>query len=896
MTPYPQANLLRSILWSTLYLSLFFMACDDEGGKTEEPVVRLGGEEAGEAAGTEAGTTAGSEAGTEAGSEAGTEAGSEAGTEAGTMAGTDNPLVRTIDTCEELCGVYEMCDAPDAHPWGACLEGCMGEDWEEQRFRSYVSCLKLEPCETISACLIPPAPLPSCEEACAQLDLCETDYRFPTALTQTGNCITACADETWAGQISNCVQSNERRLCDDPTFFDSCILESRGGSCYPLCQAQADCDETLDVVDCTVACLTEAPEDDALAAYRQEQSRNCVVNANSCEEIDACLTPAVEPVNESAELVCGAAETCGVFAEGTCPELANRALRELSPEGINCLVQTLEADCSAELTSCFSNTAPPATDACADYCFIGALCDSLPEEQSEFDCVEECEALAADGDPAAFAPYQAQVACLNVGSCQDFSNCISGSGNSDACADLCAQQALCGVEEEAECLMRCSSRYATERSRRERTCGSLLSCESSELCQIPEAPNCEDYCQPLQSCGLADPSCITLCDNAELAQPEAHLPLLTCVNTSERCDYIGACETDQSAAQACLNYCSYLSGCNGAEGTPGEISEECALACARGELSDEQGAEFIPAYDCLSALEAGSMTCEDLSTCVNSAPSMCNTLCEAATTCALPLVGELADDCVTACEGGAVSETIQLCAISATQRASGCGEVATCLGFPVPEPTPACEQYCSALKSCDPSIDLYTCHSLCITDSTGDALRATCTEIVDSCDNISRCQDEEAESPVECLRACQDLDMNCSVTGEGQRFNNLTACADECGGVVLALGEDSATPVNECIANAMCDADRLDACFSGDLAPASREICERSWNVLQLCNINDVLVMFGSPPLEETQFYIDCDAQYTADPAATIAQVECVEMSYVQDPSCLSAAFNCGFF
>ena len=91
------------------------------------------------------------------------------------------------------------------------------------------------------------------------------------------------------------------------------------------------------------------------------------------------------------------------------------------------------------------------------------------------------------------------------------------------------------------------------------------------------------------------------------------------------------------------------------------------------------------------------------------------------------------------------------------------------------------------------------------------------------------------------------------------------------------------------------DADRLDACFSGDLAPASREICERSWNVLQLCNINDVLVMFGSPPLEETQFYIDCDAQYTADPAATIAQVECVEMSYAQDPSCLSAAFNCGF-
>ena len=396
------------------------------------------------------------------------------------------------------------------------------------------------------------------------------------------------------------------------------------------------------------------------------------MNANGCEEIDACLLPPTEPANESAELVCTAAEACEVFAEGVCPEIANNALRELSPEGINCLTQSLEMDCSAELTDCFSATAPPATNACGDYCFIGSLCGTLPMGQSEFDCVEECEAASNDEDPSAFAPFQAQVACIEVDSCESFSACVSGLGESDACADLCAQRASCGVEEEGECLARCANRYATERSRRERTCGALLSCESSSLCQIPEAPNCDDYCQPLAECGLADPSCITQCDNAELYNPESHLPALACVNSSERCDLIAECQVDTSAGQGCINYCAYAAGCIDGDLT-GAPTEDCVLSCARGELGADQSAEFIPARDCIAALDTEALTCGEVSACFREPSDSCVTLCELANTCALPLSGELASDCVAACELGDVPDQAIICALNAEQRDIGCG-------------------------------------------------------------------------------------------------------------------------------------------------------------------------------------------------------------------------------
>ena len=347
---------------------------------------------------------------------------------------------------------------------------------------------------------------------------------------------------------------------------------------------------------------------------------------------------------------------------------------------MNCLIDSLNNDCSSDLTSCFNQTEAANDNACSDYCFVASLCESLPEDQSEFDCVEECQMLVATEDPIAFAPYQSQIACAGQNSCQAFSDCLSGTGTDDACVDLCAQRASCGVEDEMACLSRCNSLYATERSRRERTCGALLSCESNDLCQIPQAPNCASYCAPVEACGLATADCITQCDNAELYQPESHLPRLTCVNASERCDYVEECLDDQSNANACLNYCAYLSGCS-ANGELGEPSEGCAVSCARGELSTEDANLFLPAASCLAALNPNDASCGDVSNCLDNAPSLCEELCSLVNGCGLPLSGELANNCVSACEAGEVSNSEQLCAMSAAQREEGCGAVAGCLGF-----------------------------------------------------------------------------------------------------------------------------------------------------------------------------------------------------------------------
>ena len=235
---YKKAHVLN--LRASWYLSSLIMilcicvsACDDDGEEDNKPTLR-GGEMAGETAGGDlAGNPAGISAGDNAGDNVGGTAGDSAGDLAGESAGDMSSLIRTIDNCEQLCDVYETCSASESHPWGDCMEGCMREDWEDQRFRSYVSCLKVEACESIDACRIPPAPLPTCEEACTTLELCELDYQLPMSLTQMGSCTSSCADETWARQISMCVQSNDRRLCDDPSFFDECILELRGGDCRP---------------------------------------------------------------------------------------------------------------------------------------------------------------------------------------------------------------------------------------------------------------------------------------------------------------------------------------------------------------------------------------------------------------------------------------------------------------------------------------------------------------------------------------------------------------------------------------------------------------------------------------------------------------------------------------
>jgi len=874
----PMSEMIRQTqhlrLWlSCLALSFPLIACDDEGGGDEGGA---GPVRAGEMAGAEAGVEGGLSAGVMGGM-SGEEAGVEGG--AGGTGGTGGMSgVRVITSCEELCGVYEGCGTAPS-PWGeSCLEGCMGQDWEDPSFRSYVACLKGEPCETLDACRIPPPPLPSCEEACALTDSCEADFRLPTALTQMGTCGGACQDPTWARQISSCVQDNSLNLCDAEPVFARCLLEDRGPDCLSLCDALAGCDESVDAIDCAIECLMEAPEEDPLAELHRQEQRACVIAAGSCDEVEGCVTPAAPPIADSVTRACDAGEACGVIAEGACPEAMASVAGGLSAAGVSCLAERLEASCDEPLIACFEQGFTPNEGVCSDYCRAAAVCDQLPEGQVEFDCIEGCNAAINGQDPTALAAYQGRFTCAEANSCAAFSDCVALGGGVSGCAEHCAARAACGDSDEAACLARCESTPNTERVRIERACAAVLSCEAQEaLCELPPAPNCAALCEPLSACGLAGESCELRCDNEHLSDPEPFLPLLACVSATERCDERAACEDDSSRGSACLAYCEHQLSCEGAEGA----LESCVVSCGRGELSGAELNRFAAARDCLATQVGGS--CEALSSCLDDGElsGLCAEVCATASACGFE---QGAEGCVSACEAAPEAFEGLACVSLSDSRAGGCAGAAACLGVEAPVPTPACEALCARQRECDPSTDLFLCHAQCIESDEGDLARATCAQIA-SCEDLEACLGAEPSPSAACVAACGELGVSCPAQAE------LEGCEERCAGVSLALGESAEEPFAECLSAAMCDEEALNRCFSGQLAGPSEELCQRSWIAVNACNMG----LGGFLPIgDEATFMMDCAAEYAMDPAATIAQVECLEESLAVDPSCFSA-LSCGF-
>ena len=863
--------------WLTcLALLALTCACDGDGKREgeggETPVVR-GGEQAGEEGGAQDGG-----AGVEGGVEGGVSVmGGTGGT--GGVSGE-----RSIEDCEDLCGLYDSCGTAPS-PWGdACMEGCMEQDWESRNFRSYVVCLLDEPCDNLGSCRIPPPPLPSCEEACALTDTCEADFRLPTAITQMGTCGGACQDPTWARQISSCVQDNSLNLCDSEEGFARCILEQRGADCLSLCDALAGCDDEVDAVDCALECMMEAPEADPLAELQRQEQRGCVTSAGSCEEVSACLNPAAPAISESVERACVAGEGCGVFTDEACPEAMSAVAGGLSAEGVACLADQLEGSCEADLTQCLSQGFTPSEQACSSYCRAASICSALPEGQVEFDCIEGCTMAMSGQDPTALSAYQGRFTCAEANSCAAFSSCVELAGGAVSCEEHCDARSACGDTDRVACLERCESTPNTERVRVERACSALLSCDAqAELCALPEAPNCTALCAPLDVCGLAEEGCELRCDNEHFANPEPFLPLLSCVNSTERCDERAGCEQDTSRGASCLAYCEYQVGCSATEGS----IERCVLSCARGELEGDELNAFASARVCLSAQVGASCEAQEACFTDGELTGLCEGVCATASACGFEAGAE---GCLASCEADADAFEGLACVSLSDSRAGGCAGAAACLGEPMPVPTPACESLCARQRECDPSTDLFLCHAQCIESDEGDVARATCAEL-SSCDALQACLDAEVTIGEACSTLCVDQAMSCAGEfGAEARFADLNACEERCAGVNLALGAEAEEAFGDCVSEAMCDEEALDRCWAGELADPSAELCARSWVAVNLCNMG--LGGFLMLP-DEATFMMECAAEFAADPVATTDQVECLEQSLSVDPTCFSA-ISCG--
>jgi len=530
---------------------------------------------------------------------------------------------------------------------------------------------------------------------------------------------------------------------------------------------------------------------------------------------------------------------------------------------------------------CLTQEVAPERAACDAYCLAARLCGGLPAGQSELDCVDSCAAALDAGAGAS------RLACGQAASCVDFRACVGGGGGGGGCEALCADRAACAQEEEGACLARCEGRAATLRARVEGACASLLTCEASEgRCALPPAPPCEELCGPLDTCGLAPEGCVAACDDADLLAPGAFLPRLACVNATERCDAMAACEQTQAAGDACLAYCERAVTCEG--GT--ESLESCALTCARGALPAAEREAFALAAPCLAA--ARGQGCAALDACVASAPApaaLCAEVCAAVSACGFEQAAGGEAACVAACaaDPAAWGESLSCVAVGA-RRGEGCLGAARCLGVTPPVPTPSCEAFCARQRVCDSSADVFLCHARCVEEEAGDLLRATCAGLVE-CADFDRCAAAGDVAPSLCVDSCSSLLTDCAgAVGAGGRFGSGVECIDVCGGVAAAVEDATAERVAQCVGAAACDPSLLDACFAGELAPPAGELCARSWAAVTQCGFEALL------GLMEAQFLVECAIEVAQDPGAALRRVECLEGAYAQDPTCFSA-FGCFF-
>ncbi len=766
-------------------------------------------------------------------------------------AATDGPpLIRDLETCDDICDVYEDCDRLDAFDGtrDGCLAACADAEGSE-RFMGYRSCVQIADCATVSRCVVPRKPLPTCEAVCEAVAACDPDVRLPAGLPDIEDCEQACG--AFGGRMRECGETLVDAAADAcrEDDFERCILENEAEDCLPLCDHLAACDESADFVECTLECMVEEVPEDALALRRYEIRRHCILEAGvgECDLVDRCDVR-LEADPEAVASVCESDEDCAFFDAETCEEVVAGVLPGLVPGAPACFIDALEG-CDTGPLACF-RPVPALAGVCDEVCHINDLCGLLEDGETELECAEACRAARGQ------AALEGRLRCVLSPSCDDLSACQDAANPPLLCDALCDRRGECELPAEG-CAEACEGRFDTARIQSELGCTAAAgTCDGVTDCVAPAPPECDVLCGALDGCDLGDDRCLTVCDNAHFVDPGSFLPHLACLLASD-CDGRPACERgDLDAGAACLGWCRNQVECGDAAE---QTMVECLEACGAG-LEGRDFLTFDAADECLAEAE----DCDALDACIDEVPAdaFCEEVCGELVRCGLERDGE-------ACEAACAADPDALvenaaCVVEEIRGGNRCRPVAECIDAQVEPAGAACADFCERQAECDDGVDAFLCERECTPEPADFPVRAACT-VRAECDDAQMCLDADPAIPDGCVEVCDGLAEDCEdLFGEDRDtiYDDAESCSVDCTGARIVNGEDEyLVELPVCIEEAGCDEVAVAECFDDPT-----NACGEAWDLIVQCQAQ----MFLGP---EQQFLAGCDdmqAQCVIDAVAML--------------------------
>ena len=221
----------------------------------------------------------------------------------------DMGTLTAVNDCSSLCTRLRECGTPLFGDASQCEESCQSVSTYDG-FDSFLTCVDESSCESVTACRVPEAPPPTCQEVCDSLNSCEPANRLPTELEGVESCESACNEPAQAEALSLCGRSIAEGIstCEGDEF-SLCLAERLYPVCDAVCVRKVECGVNDDYISCITECAAPTAEVDPVVRRRARLRQTCWQTAADCSSAQQCDEP-ISSVNYDPMALCEADLSC----------------------------------------------------------------------------------------------------------------------------------------------------------------------------------------------------------------------------------------------------------------------------------------------------------------------------------------------------------------------------------------------------------------------------------------------------------------------------------------------------------------------------------------------------------------------------------------------------------